>query len=104
MAELVRQYYLTEGSNRPKTILLPCDIDGREELERLIGEQSGRRVYLEVPKRGERLRLVESARINTREEILRRTTAEQRRNKTLEWLQRALELENFPRRIEAFDI
>ena len=29
---------------------------------------------------------------------------EQRRNKTLEWLQRALELENFPHRIEAFDI
>ena len=104
VAELVRQYYLTEGGNHPKTILLPCDIDGREELERLIGEQSGRRVYLEVPKRGERLRLVESARINAREEILRRTTAEQRRNKTLEWLQRALELENFPRRIEAFDI
>ena len=104
VAELVRQYYMTEGSNRPKTILLPCEIDGREELEQLIGEQSGRRAYLEVPKRGERLRLVESARINAREEILRRTTAEQRRNKTLEWLQRALELENFPHRIEAFDI
>ena len=104
VAELVRQYYMIEGSNRPKTILLPCDIDGREELEQLLGEQSGRRVYLEVPKRGERLRLVESALINAREEILRRTTVEQRRNKTLEWLQRALELENFPHRIEAFDI
>ena len=104
VAELVRQYYMIEGSNRPKTILLPCDIDGREELEQLLGEQSGRRVYLEVPKRGERLRLVESARINAREEILRRTTVEQRRNKTLEWLQRALELDTFPHRIEAFDI
>ena len=104
VSELVRQYYLTEGSNHPKTILLPCDIDGREELEQLIGEQSGHRAYLEVPKRGERLRLVESARVNAREEILRRTTAEQRRNKTLEWLQRALNLENFPHRIEAFDI
>ena len=104
VAELVRQYYMIEGSNRPKTILLPCDIDGRMELEQLLGEQSGRRVYLEVPKRGERLRLVESARINAREEILRRTTVEQRRNKTLEWLQRALGLKTFPHRIEAFDI
>ena len=104
VAELVRQYYMIEGSNRPKTILLPCDIDGRAELEQLLGEQSGRRVYLEVPKRGERLRLVESARINAREEILRRTTVEQRRNKTLEWLQRALGLKTFPHRIEAFDI
>ena len=104
VAELVRQYYMTDGSNRPKTILLPCEMEGREELEQLLGEQYGRRVYLEVPKRGERLRLVESAQLNAREEIIRRTTVEQRRNKTLEWLQKALELEAFPHRIEAFDI
>ena len=89
VAELVRQYYMTDGSNRPKTILLPCEMEGREELEQLLGEQYGRRVYLEVPKRGERLRLVESAQLNAREEIIRRTTVEQRRNKTLEWLQKA---------------
>ena len=104
VAELVRQYYMTDGSNRPKMILLPCEMEGREELEQLLGEQYGRRVYLEVPKRGERLRLVESAQLNAREEIIRRTTVEQRRNKTLEWLQKALELEAFPHRIEAFDI
>ena len=104
VAELVRQYYTAEGGNQPKTILLPCEIDGREELEQLIGEQSGRRVHIEVPKRGERMRLVESAQLNAQEEILRRTTAEQRRSKTLEWLQKALDLPTFPHRIEAFDI
>ena len=50
------------------------------------------------------MRLIESAALNAREEIQRRTTLAQRRSKTLEWLQKALELENFPRRIEAFDI
>lgn len=35
---------------------------------------------------------------------MRRTTAAQRRSKTLEWLQKALGLKNFPERIEAFDI
>ena len=104
VAELVRQYYTALSGSQPKSILLPCDIEGREELEQLIGEQSGRRVHIEVPKRGERLRLVESARLNAQEEILRRTTTEQRRNKTLEWLQKALNLEQFPHRIEAFDI
>ena len=104
VAELVRQYYTTEGSGQPKTVLLPCEIDGREELEQLIGEQSGHRVHIEVPKRGERLRLVESAQLNAQEEILRRTTVEQRRSKTLEWLQKALDLPAFPHRIEAFDI
>ncbi len=101
---LVRQYYTATGAAVPKTILLPCEIDGAEDLEKLIGELSGRRVHLEVPKRGERLRLIESAQLNAQEEIERRTTAEQRRSKTLEWLQRALDLDAFPRRIEAFDI
>ena len=104
VADLVRQYYTASGAVAPKTILLPCEIDGLEALEKLIGETAGRKVSLEVPKRGERLRLVESAQLNAQEEILRRTTQEQRRSKTLEWLQRALDLEAFPRRIEAFDI
>ena len=102
--DLVRQYYTAAGAAIPKTVLLPCGLDGAEELERLISELSGRRVHLEVPKRGERMRLVESAQLNAKEEIERRTTGEQRRLKTLEWLQRALELEELPRRIEAFDI
>ena len=101
---LVRQYYTAPGSSVPKTILLPCEIDGAEDLEKLIGQISDKRVHMEVPRRGERLRLVESAQLNAQEEIERRTTAEQRRSKTLEWLQRALELETLPRRIEAFDV
>jgi excinuclease ABC subunit C len=50
------------------------------------------------------MRLIESAALNAREEIQRRTTAAQRRSKTLEWLQRTLGLDKFPQRIEAFDI
>ena len=41
---------------------------------------------------------------NAREEILIATTKAQRSLKTLEWLQRALELDAPPERIEAFDI
>lgn len=104
VSDLVRQYYAARHGALPKTILLPCEIEDREELETLLNEQSSRRVHLETPKRGERMRLIESAALNAREEILRRTTAAQRRSKTLEWLQKALELETFPRRIEAFDI
>ena len=104
VAELVRQYYTAGGMVPPKTILLPFELEGQQELEQLISESAGRRVYLEVPKRGERLRLVESARLNAQEEILRRTTLQERRSKSLEWLQRALELPAYPKRIEAFDI
>ena len=104
VSDLVRQYYTAHRGGWPKSVLLPCAIDDREELERLLSEVSGRRMYIDTPQRGERMRLIESAALNAREEIQRRTTAEQRRSKTLEWLQRALELRDFPKRIEAFDI
>ena len=103
ISKLIRQYYTLRGAV-PKNILLPFECDDREELEAFLGENSGRKTVIEVPKRGERLRLVESAAVNAREEILRRTTQAQRRSKTLEWLQKALDLESFPHRIEAFDI
>ncbi len=104
ISDLVRQYYTAHRGGWPKSILLPCEIEDAPELEELLSEISGRRLYIEVPKRGERMRLIESAAVNAREEIQRRTTVEQRRSKTLEWLQKALDLDIFPTRIEAFDI
>jgi excinuclease ABC subunit C len=104
LSGLVRQYYTAHRGGWPKSILLPVEIEDAADLEELLSQTSGRRIYIETPKRGERVRLIESAALNAREEIQRRTTLAQRRSKTLEWLQKALELENFPRRIEAFDI
>ncbi len=104
LSGLVRQYYTAHRGGWPKSILLPLEIEDAADLEELLSQTSGRRIYIETPKRGERMRLIESAALNAREEIQRRTTLAQRRSKTLEWLQKALELENFPRRIEAFDI
>ena len=104
VSDLIRQYYTARRGGWPRTVLLPVEIEDREELEQLLGETAGRRVHIETPQRGERMRLIENAALNAREEIQRRTTAAQRRSKTLEWLQKALELESFPARIEAFDI
>ena len=104
ISDLVRQYYTAHRGGWPKSILLPCKIDDREELEELLSQCSGRRIYIETPQRGERMRLIESAALNAREEIQRRTTVAQRRSKTLEWLQKTLGLDEFQGRIEAFDI
>lgn len=104
ISSLVREHYTARRGGWPKTVLLPCEIDDASELEELLSETAGHRLRLEVPRRGERMRLIESAALNAREEIQRHTTVEQRRSKTLEWLQKALELENFPSRIEAFDV
>ncbi len=103
VSDLVRQYYVNHSA-WPKVILLPVDTGDMEELSRLFSEAAGRKVCVEAPERGERARLRDTAVLNAREECLRSTTAQQRRSKTLEKLQKALELEKFPERIEAFDV
>ena len=95
---LVRQYYSQRGA-WPKFILLPVEADDAEDLSRLFSEEAGRKVSVETPKRGDRLRLVESAATNAREEGERAATAAQKTLKTLEWLQKTLGLESQPERI-----
>lgn len=103
LSALLRQFYVNRTS-WPKSILLPFLPEDKDEIERWLTELAGHRVYLEVPQRGDRARFAEKAAVNAREEILRSTTASERRSKTLEWLQDALGLTEFPRRIEAYDI
>ena len=66
LAALVQQYYAQRGA-WPRQILLPWEIEGQEALEALLTEQAGRRVYLEVPQRGDRRRLTESAALNAKD-------------------------------------
>jgi len=70
----------------------------------MLSEAAGKKVSVETPKRGNRLRLVEAAATNAQEESARAATAAQKSLKTLEWLQKMLELPALPERIEAFDV
>lgn len=97
------QYYASRGI-LPKTILLREQPEDAQAMQELFSQNAGRKVSIEVPQRGERLKLVERAEMNAAEEILRATTAQQRRTNTLTWLQKSLELPEYPERIEAFDI
>ena len=103
LARLLLQYYDRRGQ-LPQTVLLPMEIEDAPTLEKLFSERAERRVTLLFPKRGDKAVLVETANLNAREEAVRATTQTERRNKTLEWLQRTLNLPTLPRRIESFDI
>lgn len=103
VSALVRQYYSARNI-WPKNILLPFETEDMEELGTLFTQLAGRKVTVEAPHRGDRLRLIERADMNAAEEILRSTTSEQRRRSTLLWLQKALDLPEYPARIEAFDV
>ena len=100
---IVRQYYERRGS-APKYIYLPLEISDAELLERMFTENSGQRVYIQTPKRGEKKELVDNANLNAREEVERVTTRDEKTAKTIEWLQNALNMDTAPNRIEAFDI
>ena len=97
------QYYARRPA-LPKTLLLPFPAEDAEALSQLLTGLAGHSVRVETPKRGDKATLTETACVNAREEVQRATTAAQRRSKTLEWLQKTLELPTPPRRIEAFDI
>ena len=44
VSDLVRQYFTAHRGGWPKSILLPCEIEDRQELEELLSETAGRRV------------------------------------------------------------
>ena len=103
ISSLVRQYYSRRGM-WAKTVLLPIELEDRESLERFLSEESGTKVSIEAPKRGDKAVFIETAQMNAQVESTRATTAAQRQLKTLEWLQKTLGLESSPERIEAFDV
>ncbi len=103
VAALAAQYYGGRGQ-LPRQILLPCDIDEQVELARMLTEAVGRKVEVLTPQRGAKMDLVKLANENAAEEVLRATTAEERRSKLTEALGALLGLESSPHRIEAFDI
>ena len=103
VATLTAQYYSGRAS-LPRQILLPCDIDERLELARMLTEAVGRKVEVLTPQRGAKMDLVRLANENAREETIRATTAEERQSKLTQALGQLLGMEQPPRRIEAFDI
>ena len=98
---LIRQYYERRGTV-PKSILLPFELPDMADIEALLSQS--RKVAVSVPQRGDKVRLIERAAENAREETERITTREEKTLKTLEWLKTALGLTKTPDRIESFDI
>lgn len=95
----IQQYY---GYNRhiPKQIIVDNKIEGFELLEEWLTDLRGNRVYIKVPEKGIKLRLVQMAKKNA--EIIKH------QKKTLEnsliELKKYLKLDKLPRVIEGYDI
>jgi excinuclease ABC subunit C len=87
----------------PDEIVLPVAVDGSEMFAALFRERRGRSVKLVVPKRGEKLKLMELARRNAEKALVESLPDEQipRANRELA---EVLGLESVPRVIEGIDI
>ena len=103
LSGIIRQYY-SRKRTYPKNIFLPIKLEDAELLEKLFSDEAGSRVFVKTPERGDKVRLVETANINAKEEAERASTREEKTLKTLEWLGKALNLDFIPERIEAYDI
>jgi excinuclease ABC subunit C len=106
LSQFVMQFYSEEFI--PKTIILPEDFEEAGLIETYLTEKKGSKVHIRVPKRGEKLELVDMARKNAEAAIeqmkYKNSREKQMTEGALEELQVMLELDCFPCRIEAYDI
>ena len=112
LASFASSYYLGGGERRiaelPTEVLLPGDFGDRETREEVLSDAAGRRVRLRVPRRGEKVRLIELAATNARHVLEDRVSAlayaSDRADETLYELQDRLDLKVVPRLMVCFDV
>lgn len=107
LTQFMLQYYGPEITP-PREILLSAAPPEHDVIEQLLTEQHGARTYILTPRRGEKLKLVNMALKNLKDEAkkLDRRNANSRARTigALEELQAVLGLADLPRRIEGYDI
>lgn len=105
--EFVKQYY-AEAAEVPREIILPVEIEERNIVQAWLRQQRGKAVTMEVPRGGEKLRLVEMAAQNAEQALLafrqELESQEQWAEEAMQQLQDLLELPEPPMRVEGYDI
>ena len=96
----IKQYYMN-CLDIPNKIMLRYDLEEKESLEKWLSSKAGRKVELKSPQKGEKLRFVEMAELNSKI-----TSENKLKDKTeiLTELRDVLGLEKMPLKIESFDI
>ena len=107
IASFIKQFY--SGANFiPKEIIVEEEISDQSLIEEYLSDLKGNRVKITVPKRGDKLELVDMAKKNAIDMLNKygdKFLRKHRENmKALEELQYVLDLEEVPSRIEAYDI
>ena len=102
LESFVKQYYSAQEF-APRNILLSEQIADLEAIEEYLTETLGKRVYISVPQKGERMDQVRLAVENANKELELMERMGEKTLKSLEQLGEVLDMEP-PDRIESFDI
>ncbi|MBW2107582.1 MAG: excinuclease ABC subunit UvrC, partial [Deltaproteobacteria bacterium] len=103
LCSFVHQFY-EQALFVPKEILLPAVPEGRNLLEEMLGERKGAKVYLLIPKRGEKAKIVKMATKNAQKALEQRLQALENEEGLLALIQKRLALARRPERIACLDL
>ena len=103
VASFVKQFYAGDRYV-PDEVLVPADFEDREGVEDLLRELRGRATRISLPRRGDRVRLVEMARNNAEAYFRSRGAEGADAAATLEQVGRAFGLAGPPLVVDCFDI
>ena len=107
MSRFIVDYY-GGGDRAPALICCSVEPDDKDALEEMLSRQSGHKVTVSVPQRGDKKRLLglvaENARIVLLNHLTSRLRREEKAAAGLEELRKTLDLPRTPARIECYDI
>ena len=96
----IKQYYM-DKKEFPSKIMLRYQLDEKEILEKWLSNKGNRKVELKSPQKGEKLRFVEMAELNSKITLENKVKD---KTEILTELRDVLELDSLPLKIESFDI
>ena len=100
ISSFIKQFYIGK-TDLPNKIMIKEDIEDKELLEMLLTGQAERKVEIKTPQKGEKLRLVEMAENNA---YVTLSNKEKDKYNVLTELKDVLNLSDYPRKIECYDI
>ena len=100
LSGFIKQYYL-DNPNIPSKIMIREEIEDKEVVEEWLSTTLGKKVEIKSPKRGEKLRFVEMAEMNSKVTL---ENKEKDKSEILLELKEVLGMNKLPRKIETYDI
>jgi excinuclease ABC subunit C len=101
LSSFLVQFY--EDMPPPRRILVDRELADAQLLEEALSVRAERKVAIEIPKRGPRVKLLDQARRNAEEALDRRMAETTSQAKVLRELADVFELADVPKRIEVYD-